>query len=467
MDLRRCGHREQTRPDSASEPGQAGTPESEQPAELLDPGRGPGTGTGTGSGPAPASDPPTATNAGPATGTGSATGTDPATDTDPGPAAGPADGRATDPDPAASVVPRWVQAVMLPLALIGVFELIRASGSLFVVFMAAAIVALIFNPSVKLLQRWLPRGLAIVCPYVVVTLIVAGLLAILAQPVASQVAHFANNLPHYTRVANRDVINVQSWLNRRGLHVHVASQSTSALDAVASRIEKSSGAVVSVTSDVVTELVKIGADLILMLVLSIYLLFYAPAIGRIVRRLLPAGDGTANDDYPLLIQRAVVGYVQGQLAFSLVMGVSVGIVLWVFGVTGVFPPGQHFALFFALFYALMELIPYLGPIIGPIPPLIVALATQPLSAIWLLIAFVSLQQLEGHVVAPQIFRISLRINPILVILSLLIGYELYGVAGALLALPVTAVIRQTVLYLRRHLVLEQWLVRRPPPRAPR
>ena len=57
---------------------------------------------------------------------------------------------------------------------------------------------------------------------------------------------------------------------------------------------------------------------------------------------------------------------------------------------------------------------------------------------------------------PQVFRISLRINPILIILALLIGDQLYGIAGALVALPVIAVIRQTVLYLRRHLVLEPW-----------
>ena len=59
------------------------------------------------------------------------------------------------------------------------------------------------------------------------------------------------------------------------------------------------------------------------------------------------------------------------------------------------------------------------------------------------------------------FRLSLRINPILIILGLLIGYQLYGIVGALLALPVAAVIRQTVIYLRRHLVLEPWPVDAP------
>jgi predicted PurR-regulated permease PerM len=86
----------------------------------------------------------------------------------------------------------------------------------------------------------------------------------------------------------------------------------------------------------------------------------------------------------------------------------------------------------------------------------VALFSHPISALWVVLLFVALQQLEGHIVAPQVFRISLRINPILIILSLLIGYQLYGIAGALLALPIAAVVRQTVVYLRRHLVLESW-----------
>jgi hypothetical protein len=59
-------------------------------------------------------------------------------------------------------------------------------------------------------------------------------------------------------------------------------------------------------------------------------------------------------------------------------------------------------------------------------------------------------------VAPQVFRISLRINPILIILSLLVGYQIYGIVGALIALPIAAVVRETVLYLRRHMVLEPW-----------
>jgi hypothetical protein len=98
-------------------------------------------------------------------------------------------------------------------------------------------------------------------------------------------------------------------------------------------------------------------------------------------------------------------------------------------------------------------------VIGAVPAVAVALFNDPISALWVTLLFIGLQQLEGHVVAPQVFRISLHINPILVILSLLIGFQLYGIVGALVALPIAASIRQTVVYLRRHLVFEPWPTR--------
>jgi predicted PurR-regulated permease PerM len=290
----------------------------------------------------------------------------------------------------------------------------------------------------------------------VILLIFAGIGALLSAPVTNQLGHFADNLPHYVKTANRDLLSIQSFLNSHGIKVHIAQQGQSALQTLQKQILKSSGSILSFSRDVLGQLVTISVDLILTLVLSVYMLVYAGDIGNLVRRLLPSGDGTPTDDYPLLIQHAVSGYVRGQLLFSLIMGGSAALLMELMGLLGIFREGSHYAVFFGLFYGLMELIPYIGPILGPIPPIIVALATQPIAALWLLVVFVALQQIEGHLVAPQVFRISLRINPILVILTLLVGYQLYGIPGALLALPVATMIRATVIYLRRHLVLEPW-----------
>ncbi|HEX3803950.1 MAG TPA: AI-2E family transporter [Solirubrobacteraceae bacterium] len=359
------------------------------------------------------------------------------------------------------LVPRWVQLVLLPLAILGVWELARAIGTLLVVIMAASVIALILNPLAKHLQRVVPRGIAIILSYVAILLIFGAIGALLSAPVSDQLSHFSNNFPHFVKRVNHDLVSIQNFLQHHGVKVHFAQQGHSALQTIQKKVLKSSGSILSVSRDVLGKLVTLSVDLILTFVLSVYMLVYARHIGDLARRWMPPGDGTPGDDYPLLIQHAVSGYVRGQLLFSLVMGGSAAILMELMGLIGLFPDGSHYAVFFGLFYGLMELIPYIGPIIGPIPPIVVALATHPVSAIWVLIVFIALQQLEGHLVAPQVFRISLRINPILVILALLIGYQIYGIPGALLALPIATIVRETIVYLRKHLVLESWSTGQP------
>jgi predicted PurR-regulated permease PerM len=361
------------------------------------------------------------------------------------------------------VVPRWIQLVLLPLALLAAWELARAVGSLLVVVVAACVIALILNPLAKQLQRVVPRAIAIILSYVAVLLVFAAIGALLSAPVSTQLSHFTDNLPYYVRRANHDLVNLQNFLNRHGIKIHIEQQGHTALQTLQKKLLKSSGSILSFSRDVLGKLLTLSVDLVLTFVLSVYMLVYARTIGELVRRWMPRGDGTPSDDYPLLIQHAVSSYVRGQLSFSLIMGGSVAIVMELMGLLNIFPDGSHYAVFFGLFYGLMELIPYVGPIIGPIPPIVVALVTHPVSAIWVLAVSVVLQQIEGHIVAPQVFRISLRINPIIVILALLIGYEIYGIAGALLALPVATMIRQTILYLRKHMVLEPWSTERPLP----
>jgi putative heme transporter len=360
------------------------------------------------------------------------------------------------------VVRRWVQLVLLPLALLGLWELARAAGTLFLVLVIACLVALILAPPVRILNRVMPRGLAILAVYVGLVAVVVGIGFLLVSPVSTQIRHFEHNLPELTRHANRDLTNLQTFLNDRGIKVHLTTQGQSALKTLQKDVLKRSGAIVDFSRGLLTQLVTIGFDLVLILVLSIYMLVYGRQIGGLVRRLMPPGDGTTEDDYPRLVQHAVSGYVRGQLIFSLVMGGSATLMLYVFGWLGIFPAGSTYAAFFGAFYGLMEFIPYVGPIIGPIPALLVALFENPLSAVWLLIGFIGLQQLEGHVISPQVFGHALRINPIVIIVSLLIGDALYGIVGALVALPVAAVIRQTVVYLRDHTVFESWGPPAPP-----
>jgi predicted PurR-regulated permease PerM len=363
----------------------------------------------------------------------------------------------TTPEPPRVVVPRWVQLVLLPIALLALWALAKAAGKVLLIFIVAAVIALILNPAVAFVQRLrVPRGLSVLVVYLAFFLTLVGIGFLLANPIANQVRTFTGNLPHIVNEANRQIATVQNKFERIGIHLHLVKQGKTALQSIQDKVAKSAGKLASSAGGLLTEAASAIFDLVLVFVLSVYMLVYGERIGRLVRRAMPDGDGTPADDYPLLVQRAVSRYVGGQLLFSTLMGVSAGLSLYVFGLLGIFPDGRKYALAFGMFYGVMELVPYVGPILGAVPAVLVALFTDPITALWVALLFVGLQQLEGHVVAPQIFGHTLRINPLLVIFALLLGLQLYGLIGALVALPILSILRETVLYLSRHLTFESW-----------
>jgi predicted PurR-regulated permease PerM len=371
--------------------------------------------------------------------------------------AGGAPGDSAPLAPPRVVVPRWVQLVLLPLSLLAVWALARAAGKVLLIFIVAAVIALILNPAVAFLQRSrLPRGLAVLAVYLAFFLTLTGIGVLLANPISNQVRTFTHNLPSIVKEANKRLATLQQELDKQGIHIELVKPGKTALQSIESKVAKSAGKLVSFGGALLTEIANAIFDLVLVFVLSVYMLLYGPRIGALVRRVMPDGDGTRADDYPSLVQRAVTRYVFGQLAFSVVMGASAGLSLYIFGVLGIFPDGRKYALALGVFYGVFELVPYVGPILGAIPATLIALFTDPISAVWLVLLFIGLQQLEGHIVAPQLFGHTLRINPLLVIFALLIGLQLYGIIGALVALPVAAVLRTTAVYLNRHLTLEPW-----------
>jgi len=368
-----------------------------------------------------------------------------------------ATGAAVVAPPPRVVVPRWVQLVLLPLAILAVWALARAAGKVLLIFIVASLIALILNPAVALLQRSrFPRGLAVLAVYLAFFLTLAGIGVLLANPISNQVKTFTKNLPQYRDEANKRLASLQRTLDKDGIHLHLVKQGETALENIEKKVTKEASKLTTFGAALVSEIANALFDLVLVFVLSVYMLLYGHRIGALVRRVVPAGDGTRNDDYPSLVQRSVTRYVGGQLLFSAIMGVSCGLALYLFGLLGIFPDGGKYAIAFGVFYGVMELVPYIGPILGAIPPIVVALLTHPIAAVWLVLLFIGMQQLEGHVVAPQVFGKTLRINPVLVILALLIGLQLYGVIGALVALPILSVLRETVIYLNRHLTLEPW-----------
>jgi predicted PurR-regulated permease PerM len=141
---------------------------------------------------------------------------------------------------------------------------------------------------------------------------------------------------------------------------------------------------------------------------------------------------------------------------SLIIGTSAGVGIWLLGAIGALPGGEKYALVFGAWVAITELIPYLGPWLGAIPPFIYAFVVHPLSAVWVFLLFLGIHQIEGHIVVPNVMGSALRLHPLLVIFGLLAGGEIYGLPGALVALPLLAAGRAAWEFFGERVELEPW-----------
>jgi predicted PurR-regulated permease PerM len=180
-------------------------------------------------------------------------------------------------------------------------------------------------------------------------------------------------------------------------------------------------------------------------------------MGRLTKaadRRFPPPSGTSG--LVIRMEQALAGYVRGQLLVSLTIGASVGVGMWLLGTLGLAPGADKYAVLFGAFAAVTELIPYLGPILGAIPAIIYGLVVDPISALWILLLFLAIHQIEGHIVVPKLMGNALRLHPLLVIFGLLAGGELYGVPGVFVALPLLAVMRAIWEFFSARIEFEPW-----------
>ncbi len=313
-------------------------------------------------------------------------------------------------------------------------------GRVLLVFLVSVVIALLLNPLVRGLRRVrVPRGLAVATVFLSFLGAVAAAIVLLIPPIQQQISTIRANLPLYTDQAQRQVQSVQSFFDRNGIDIDVQERANAALLAIRGWANDISGNALSYSLSALGALV-VG---IIILVAAVYMLLDAPQIARSARKL----GGPSAAQFLRRTERTLVQYIKAQTLVCLIIGVSAGVLLWVFGVTGIFPQGATYAVLFAAWVFMMEFIPYIGPILGGVPPVLLALFFSPWTALWVLIAFIAIHQFEGHVVVPQVMSDAVGVHPLVVIFGVLIGEELYGVVGIILAVPVVVILKETAVYL--------------------
>jgi predicted PurR-regulated permease PerM len=363
-------------------------------------------------------------------------------------------------------IPRWIQLVGLPLALLFLWTLASAVSHVVFLFLVAALIALLLDPLVRALGRLrIPRGFSIAVVYLsFAAAIVIGAIA-LGAVVIDQSREAADRIDNYLTVergqtgqteAEQDVDRLQAWLDDHGLErIQVRKQGQDFVDSLrdANPQEYTSRAI-DFLEGAALSIFELLFSLVLIIVVSVYMLLDMGRLSAAVDRRFPPHPGSGS----LIprIESALAGYVRGQVLLSLIIGTSAGVGLWVLGVLGWAEGMDSYALLFGAWVAAMELIPYLGPWLGAIPPIIYALIVDPFSAIWVALLFLAIHQIEGHIVVPNVMGSALRLHPLLVIFGLLAGGEIYGLPGIFVALPLLASFRALWEFFGERFAFQSW-----------
>ncbi len=296
----------------------------------------------------------------------------------------------------------------------------------------AAFLAIAVSGPIALLARHMPRGLAIASVYTMLVALPFVLIALFVPPLVSQAEELVNNLPEYAADVT-DFVNESETLSGLNEDYDI----TGTLEEEAQKLPEKIGDATQTLSDIGVGLVSSLFALVTILILSI---FMVSGGAKWIERFLAAQEPDRAERLRRAFEHiasAIGGYVGGALVQATIAGVVSLIVLSILG--------APFAGALALIMAFGDLIPVVGATIAAFVVGIVLLFVNfPVALIvWIIFAIVY-QQVENYVIQPQIQRRAVAVDPFVILVAVLFGSTLFGVVGALLAIPAAASIQIAV-----------------------
>jgi len=296
-------------------------------------------------------------------------------------------------------------------------------------FIIASLVALALSHPVNWLQRRrVPRLVAIIVLLALVLAAIGAFAGVFLPPLTRQAADLVDNLPTYWQGISarlQDITRHYPWIQERISELDVSRETTRRLQDIVSAGWQFA--------------VGVAGAVMLALLLIITVVFMLanprPLINGLVGVVPEPWDAQARRIGALLAVR-LRAWIRGLIVLGAVIGVAVGIGLWALGV--------RYAVLFGVLAGVLEMVPTVGPVLSAIPPILVALAGEPIRALWVLLLFIGVQQVENTLLVPLVMRRQLQLHPVSTILGFIALGTLFGVFGAIIAVPTVACLK--VLY---------------------
>ncbi len=306
------------------------------------------------------------------------------------------------------------------------------------IMVVAGFIALLLNPLVVALQRWkIPRrGFAVTIVTFWGVLVFIGLAVAFGYPLVNGISHFAHQLPLYVSQAEHGT----GWIGHLARKYHLqawVAKNTPKLVSFAQSLSKPA-----------LSLGKGAATLVLTLftifVLVLLLLLEAPKMRVTVLGMMTPAHAERYSRVAREINQSVTGYMLGNVTTSVIAGTVVFITLLLLGVP--------YPFLWALWVALVDFLPMIGGALAGIPTVLFAAGHSLTAGIITLVVFLIYTQIENHVLNPVVMSRTARVNPLLVLVSILVGASIGswlggifgGFVAALLAIPIAAALQVAI-----------------------
>jgi predicted PurR-regulated permease PerM len=305
-----------------------------------------------------------------------------------------------------------------------------------IIFLFSIVVASAVNPFANWLEkRKIPRLFGVLLLYIVVFTLIIFVSSLVVPSVSHDLSQLTALFPKIVETVSMSLDSVQQGSPQ---YFDFVSEVQNILDVLSSYFQQFSQSAISIIVGIFGGLFSFIA----IVVISLYLAMMKNGIETFLQSVLP----DEYEKYAInLWKRAEIKvgrWLQGQLLLALVVGLSVYVGLSLMNV--------RFALIFGVLAMLLEIVPVAGPILAAIPAIFIAFLQDPMLGVWVIVFYIAVQQLENHILVPVVLGRTTGLNPAIVIMALLIGAKLAGIAGAILAVPVASVLVEVIDDLAKH-----------------
>ena len=353
------------------------------------------------------------------------------------------------------VVSTYIQYISIAVGVLLLFTFVRQLGGVLLTFVMAGVLAYALNPLIRRLEALgLPRIFAVLGVFLGLTVAVLLAALVLIVPAVGQVQALVED--------PTALVDGLAGIIERARELPYVGERISSIDreqlvGLAGSNAPSAGQVLNGALGFIGGVFGVFGtlfNLLLMLIISIYLLLDRERISRATLRAVPRTVRSQATGLFHTVERALVEYLKAQLLLCAVMGVLGWAIVFF---TGLFFVGPDFAILIGLWVGLTEIIPVLGAFLGAIPAIVIPLFTGDFTQALIVAAlFLVAQQFEGNVLVPRIMGGTTGVHPLWVLFATLAATALYGIIGAIFAVPIVAIISAAWRYGRETLVFERW-----------